>query len=175
MSDNLKLYKINTNYINYLKKFQRHIWENKENHKTRPYVGIVLEINNYKYYAPLSSPKSKHISMKERLDFIKINHKNELKCVINLNNIIPINDSDITLIDIDNEEEQYSNLLKVEIQEIRKKQKTIIYNSKILYNKVTIHKKDNLKLVEICYDFLLLEQKMHEYQLYKEEISSIDT
>ncbi|MCR5388003.1 MAG: type III toxin-antitoxin system ToxN/AbiQ family toxin, partial [Lachnospiraceae bacterium] len=38
----------------------------------RKYIGIVLEINSFKYFAPLSSFKSKHKKMDEGVDFIKI-------------------------------------------------------------------------------------------------------
>lgn len=41
--------------------------------ETRPYIGVLLEINNkIKYFAPLSSPKIKHRNMKTQIDFIKI-------------------------------------------------------------------------------------------------------
>ncbi|QGZ99420.1 type III toxin-antitoxin system ToxN/AbiQ family toxin [Dehalobacter restrictus] len=165
MTDNLKLYVVDTQYINYLKQFQEHIWDNDDKGKIRPYIGILIPLNNFNYYAPLSSPKQKHDSMKDRLDFIRIDHKNELKCVINLNNIIPVNDFSISLLDIENEEELYRNLLNTELIEIRKKQHTIINNSGILYNKITRHIKDNPKLANICYDFKLLEEKCNEYRL----------
>jgi protein AbiQ len=170
MNTNLKLYTINTDYINYLKRFQHHIWDNEEKSRLRPYVGIVFEIDKYKYYAPLSSPKQKHDKMRDGLDFIKIEYKNELKCVINLNNMIPVDDSDLSLIDIENEESLYANLLSVEIIGIRKKKDIICNNARILHNKVTKHRneKHNEKLIQICYNFLFLEQNMSEYIELKE-------
>ncbi len=36
-----------------------------------PFVGIVFSINGYKYYAPLTSPKPKHLAMKNQIDFLK--------------------------------------------------------------------------------------------------------
>jgi protein AbiQ len=169
-NENLKLYKVDTDYINYLKNYQHHIWDNEDKKNVRPYVGIILTLNNYKYYAPLSSPKPKHQLMTDRLDFIRIDHKNELKCVINLNNMIPVDDSNIALIDIDNEDEPYRSLLITEIIQIRKKQKLIQNNARILYNKVTKHADENPKLVRICYDFNLLEQKCKEYQELKQTL-----
>jgi hypothetical protein len=44
MNTNLKLYTINTDYINYLKRFQHHIWDNEEKSRLRPYVGVILHI-----------------------------------------------------------------------------------------------------------------------------------
>ncbi len=108
--------------------------------------------------------------MKDRLDFIKIEYKNELKCVINLNNMIPVDDSDLSLIDLENEEPLYASLLSVEIIGIRKKTDTISNNARILYNKVTRHRneKHNERLIHICYNFMFLEQKMSEYIELKE-------
>jgi len=82
----MKLYTIDTAYIRYLQKFQAHIYDNIENNRLRPYVGVVLAINNHKYYAPLTSPKQKHHSMSDRLDFIRLEHKGKLIAVVNLNN-----------------------------------------------------------------------------------------
>ena len=84
------LYTIDTDYIEFLAKYQEHIWNNEENQRLRPYVGIVLDIGNFKYYSPLSSPKPKHLHMRDRLDFIRLEYKGILKGVINLNNIIPV-------------------------------------------------------------------------------------
>lgn len=52
----------------------------------RPFLGIVLTINDFSYYAPLTSPKPKHIKMKDQIDFIKINDGHW--GAINLNNMI---------------------------------------------------------------------------------------
>ena len=49
----------------------------------RPFVGVVLDIRGFSYYAPLSSPNEKHKRMKNQLDFIKIDNGN--LGVINLN------------------------------------------------------------------------------------------
>ena len=49
----------------------------------RKYIGTVLEINGFFYFAPLFSFKSKHKKMKESVDFIKIKDY----AVININNI----------------------------------------------------------------------------------------
>ena len=53
----------------------------------RPYIGVLFEIDRKKYLAPLSSPKPKHLTMKNSLDFVKINQGKF--GVINLNNMFP--------------------------------------------------------------------------------------
>lgn len=67
----LKLYFIDTNYINYLRKYDKRVAYNKV--PSRPYVGVVYMYNNFNYFAPLSSPKPKHIQLKDNaLDIFKI-------------------------------------------------------------------------------------------------------
>ena len=169
METELKLYTVSSAYLNYLKDHQKHMWDNEEKGRLRPYIGILITINDFKYYAPLSSPKPKHAGWKDRLDFIRIDYKGELKCVVNLNNIIPVHDDDIFLIDIDKEEEKYANLLNVEMIEIRKKKAIIINNAKSLYEKITKHKADNAKLALFCYNFNLLEEKLKHYIIIKQK------
>ena len=67
----LKIYYIDNNYINYLRKFDNRVAYNKS--KARPYVGVVYTFNNQTYFAPLSSPKPKHLTMKNirnKINFI---------------------------------------------------------------------------------------------------------
>lgn len=70
----IKIYEVNLGYIDYLVPYAPHLFHNKQigQHNERKYVGIVLDINNMKYFAPLSSFKSKHEKMKNGLDFLKI-------------------------------------------------------------------------------------------------------
>jgi protein AbiQ len=149
-----------------LKKFQVGIWENEDKSRLRPYAGIVLHVGDNKYYVPLSSPKPKHMKMQDRLDFIRLEHKNQLRGVLNLNNMIPVNDSLVKRIEIDSITDSfYRNLLSMEIVDIRRKQAVIRRNAIIIYNKTTKYKDEpqNQRLVSVCYDFLLLEQKLQEY------------
>lgn len=69
---NLKLYYIDERYINYLRQFDKNVAYNKKT--TRPYIGIVYTYNNYNYFAPLASPKLKHLNIltQRQLIFIKL-------------------------------------------------------------------------------------------------------
>ncbi|WP_049962384.1 type III toxin-antitoxin system ToxN/AbiQ family toxin [Oribacterium sp. FC2011] len=78
----LKLYEVDSQYVKYLSAFQEHIFFSDEDKSSRKYIGIVLEINGFKYFAPLSSFKSKHKKMSESVDFVKIKDY----AVININN-----------------------------------------------------------------------------------------
>lgn len=74
MKDNKKLklgklnfYIVDDNYIKYLSKFDKHIAYNKE--QKRPYIGVVIIVNDCYYFAPLFSPKQKHKTYKSNLTF----------------------------------------------------------------------------------------------------------
>ena len=68
----LALYTINTTFVSELSQIDPKVMSNIGKKETRPFVGILITIGELKYLAPLSSPKNKHKSMKNNLDFIKI-------------------------------------------------------------------------------------------------------
>lgn len=104
----MQFYNVTNDYINFLKKYDSKVLDNKKEH--RPYVGIVLEINDIKYYAPLSSPKPKHKHMKNSKDFWKIHQG--IYGAINFNNMIPVLDKALLLININSlTDEKYKRLL----------------------------------------------------------------
>ena len=84
--DNLRFYHINDDYIAYLSESQRYIWFNKEDKHTRPYLGVIFIINDYKYYVPLCSYKEhKHGGLVDRLDLKIIFDKGRKIAVFNGN------------------------------------------------------------------------------------------
>ncbi len=85
---NLRFYEIDNQYIDYLSAFEPHFFHKKQpgQQNERKYIGILLQIHNMDYFAPLSSFKTKHAKMKESVDFIKIKDY----AVLNLNNMFPV-------------------------------------------------------------------------------------
>lgn len=122
-------------------------------------IGIVLIVDDMKYFAPLSSYKPKRNKMKNGLDFIKIGNY----AVININNMFPVPDSEYTYVDIKEiKNEQYRKLLMTEYRIIKKLQDKIKKNARELYK----HKKEKgmtTTLAKRCNDFILLEEKCREY------------
>lgn len=114
----------------------------------------------------MSSPKEKHKKMKDGLDFIKILHKNEIKGVLNLNNIIPVNDDNIELVNINAESKEYRDLLNLQVIFIRKNKERILKNARSIYNKITRYKSENRRLAKRCYDFKRLENEMNIYKKF---------
>ena len=101
MNSKLKLYSVSDKYINYLRKYDSKVYDNKvtnRNHK-RKYLGVVLNINNYNYFIPLSSPKKTDylngIIRKDTSTIIRIHNSNELFGTLRLSNMIPVPNDEI--------------------------------------------------------------------------------
>ena len=154
----MKLVIVQEDYIQYLKQYSKDVKENKNS--SRPYVGIILKVGNQHYFAPLASPKPKHKTMDDKLDFIKIK-KGELGA-INLNNMIPIPIFLTREIDLLKYDKKYQTLLKDQINWINRNDKKLLKNSLKLYTLIT--KKKNTIFHKRCNNFKLLEEKSLDYQ-----------
>lgn len=55
----MKIYSVSDRYIEYLRKEEPNVYSNKINARThtRKYIGVVIQMNHYNYYIPMSSPK----------------------------------------------------------------------------------------------------------------------
>jgi len=98
---NLKIVRVNSNYCDYLRKYDNKVAYNKNEKELRPFIGILFKIEMCEYFAPLSSPKPKHKNMKNTLDFFKI--KNGELGAVNFNNMIPVNKNNYSLVDLNKE------------------------------------------------------------------------
>jgi protein AbiQ len=160
--DNLKIYEVKNEYIDYLLPYAPHLFKNKKKgqNNERKYIGVVLEINGMKYFAPLSSFKEKHKKMKDGLDFLKVKNY----AVININNMFPVPDSEYIYIDIDKEKDiRYKSLLRAEYRFIKSIQEKIRKNAVLVYN----HKLKNgstTPLSKRCNDFVILEAACKKYK-----------
>lgn len=156
----MKFYHIKEDFITYLRQFDTKVAENKN--QTRPYVGIVLEVNSVKYYAPFSSPKPKHKKMKNGKEFRKIN--NGLYGAINFNNMIPVLDSALIEIDIANiTDVKYRRLLQNQYNSIKSDEKGILRTAENL-RKLLFDEERNLSeydriIKQRCCNLVLLEEK----------------
>ena len=93
MKESLILVMFDTEYCNYLRKFYNKVPYNYNEKELRPCVGVLFEVNDCKYFAPLSSPKPKHLKLKSKLDFLKID--NGKLGAINFNNMLPVTKNNI--------------------------------------------------------------------------------
>ena len=159
MRKSIRIDEVRNEYIEYLSSYQKHISTQTDQNFKRKYIGIVLEVSGIKYFAPLSSFKDKHKKMKESVDFIKIKDY----AVINLNNMIPVPDSQIVNININKEKNaSYRYLLQAESREVNRQKNRIRKNAEIVYS----HKKHNgvsTPLAKRTNDFELLEKLSKKY------------
>ena len=165
----LDIYKVDINYIAYLKSFDNDVCEPKDQNKMRPYIGVIaLESEYFYYFAPLTSKTNKP-------DYycIKIRNKNNIVIGgIRINNMIPIkkeynnlfNRVDIKALMNSNDKYNvlYGNLLLQEFNYIRKEKvtKAIVTKAKYFYHNY----KYNRSLQKLCCNFPLLEELAIRYK-----------
>jgi len=163
--DNLILVRLDTEYCDYLRQFDDKVPYNYNEKELRPFVGVLFEVYNCMYFAPLSSPKVKHLKLKTKLDFLKID--NGKLGAINFNNMLPVTEKNIVKLDLDkecltNSEEKYIKLLKEQIYWLNRNDEKIYGRSKKLYDKYVSGKLDS-SITKRCCNFKLLEEKCIEY------------
>lgn len=167
----LCLFVVSDRYIEYLKNSFKTIYSKKNEKYQRKYVGVVLEINQFKYYVPLSSPKpsdykivnGKQIIRKSIIPIMRIIVKNnkgidELKGTLRFSNMIPVPDSELVKYDIRAEQNPlYKDLVKNQLSFIQKNRDMIKNNVKMLYQQ---KRKGNshVSYVDMSLDFQYLEE-----------------
>ena len=170
--DKLKLYTLSQPYYQYISQFDAKVPHTSVGKESRPFIGIVLHFNDVSYFAPLTSPKQKHLTMKNAIDFHRI-QEGQLGA-INFNNMIPIPSDEAKEIDLNisigmsTDELNYKNLLK-------NQKNWCDGNVDVLMNKAkhlreTIETTENEKLLRRCCDFKLLEEKCLEYSVKQKEL-----
>ena len=164
MYKSFKIVKVDSKYCNYLRKYDDKVVYNEGSKDLRPFIGVLFEVNNCEYFAPLSSPKPKHKKLKNTLDLIKI--KDGEYGVVNFNNMIPVLNNYIEF-DLNkktsNKKEMFRiELLRNQLRWLTSNKKEIMTKSKLLYN---LYKNDKLpkNVKDRCCNFPLLEQKCVEY------------
>ena len=70
---NLKFFCVDKGYCDFLRQTDPCVPYVHDEKNTRPFVGVLLSVNEIDYFAPLSSPKPKNKRMKNQIDFLKIN------------------------------------------------------------------------------------------------------
>lgn len=171
----MKLYSISDEYINYLRTFECKVYDNKEDARkvTRKYLGIVLKINDFNYYVPMSSPKtSDYINNEIRKSIIPIiriisheekNKKYSLKGTLRIGNMIPVPNSELIPYDVNAEtNKNYQILIKKELTFIEKNESLIIKYAKVLYNQKLNNY--NIPYLNSVVDFKMLEDKCKNYK-----------
>lgn len=168
----MKLFTIKDEYLEYLKKFDKHVLNNKgESYtKSRKYLGVLLEINGCKYIAPLSSPSKSYdyINGKIRKSIVPVIRmaisETELLGTIKLGCMIPVYDEKIIeYYEVKNENDiKYKKLVLKELEFIYKNKELIIKNANKLYKQKCMNL--NIGYIRNTVNFKLLEEKAKEYK-----------
>ena len=156
----LKMYIIDDKYIEYLRKYDSKVAYNKS--FKRPYIGVLIIQNKQKYFAPLSSPKPKHIKLNNRaIDIWKIN--NGKLGVININNMIPCPTQVLTEAIPIIKDEKYKKLLENQLSSINADRDILLNRIERFINRYNENNLDD-KVLKRCCDFKLLEKKCYEWK-----------
>lgn len=159
MNNSFKLVKIDSKYCDYLRQFDDKVPYNKDKKELRPFVGILFQIHDCEYFAPLTSPKPKHLKMKNTLDFFKIDDGK--LGAINFNNMLPVMNQNYSIITFDSDK-KYNELLLHQLEWLNENHRQIRKTSRTLYN---LYNSDNLipSIKNRCCNFKLLEEKCSMY------------
>ena len=193
--EQFKLYSVSDEYVEWLRKDFPNVYSNKINSRThtRKYLGVVLQIGQYNYYVPMSSPKdsdyqiagANKVIKKSIVPIIRIVVKNsagekELKGTLRISHMIPVPESELELYDLENEsDDTYKDLVQNEMIFIRKNREKIDSNAKLLYrqkiaNDTTagyVKSALDYKALEVLCD-LFKENKMNEKVNGNSEVES---
>jgi protein AbiQ len=119
--------------------------------------GIVMEIGNYHYFAPITS-----FNKKQQTNMLIKNINGDVVSSIRFCFMIPVPLTLVTVKNIANEpDKRYRRLLNEELAYCRKNANTIYRLAKYTYNKV-INDKDPLAIKNCC-DFTTLEKACDSY------------
>lgn len=167
----LNLYSVSDKYINYLRQFDDKIYDNKEEIRTheRKYLGVVLTVNEFNYYIPMSSPKNsdyidinKKIIRKDTKTIIRIYEGNRLYGTLRISNMIPVPITELEPYMVSNETDlKYKEVILGELRYINNNSNRIIKYAKIVYNQKI--KNMDIGYIKNTVNFKLLEEKLKEW------------
>jgi protein AbiQ len=150
----LKFYDIDENYINYLKAFDRQVPDVRYSKFNKFFCGIVLQVGQYDYFAPVTS-----LTKQQRTNFL-IRDKGRVIGSIRFSFMIPAFPEVLILKDFSKQPQSYRDLLNAEIKYCNQNVDKIYKKAKQVYK---IGTNINHPLSYTCCDFNLLEQKSVGY------------
>jgi len=153
-----RFYHIKEKYIRFLHSGDYRVQYNKG--QKRPYVGIVLIINELKYYVPLESPKPNHSKIKNGGAVLKLD-EGKLG-IMGFNNMIPVPNEALLNFDFqDIEDEKYKLLLTNQLDFCNRNKELIYTRANTTYKKAV---SGNVPYyAQYCCDFKKLEKMCRDY------------
>lgn len=165
MNEEFMIYDVDYEYRKYL-----YNYDNRVNLKAnRRYTGIIIILDHYKYFVPLTSRPLRNDGKKRnsRTTVEIYDEQNELIAALLINNMIPVPDDCFELVDIPNDKDKdylNSEYIYIRRSEVRKE---IMHKVEKVYRQVKLNQ-DSF-MARFCCDFNLLEQKCDGY-IWKKSI-----
>ena len=181
--ENLGLYNIDTDYLRYLNGIEPEVqFTQEKNYEQKPFLGILVTINTYSYFIPLTSGKPKHAKWKnvgpahyliyeqvkktelrKRDIFKSISETAALKifAALDLKKMIPVADGLYSRIEFAKlEDQKYADLLEKEYRFCQKIQDGILSKVTQIYRE----QKETGKVYPMYCNFSRLEDACNQYQ-----------
>ena len=171
MKEDNVFYIVSDEYISYLLQIDNHVMENKPDERMyhRKYVGILTEINRFKYFVPMSSPKDKDYKngkiKKNNLTTIYIKNKEKLYGTLRFNCMIPVPESELSTYKINDEGDfSYKMLMLAEYHFCKDNRDKIEKTAKNLYAKKNTLDDTIFPLGRIVINFKKVEEGCRNYK-----------
>lgn len=169
----LNLYSVSDKYIKYLRQFDNKIYDNKEENRIheRKYLGIVLTLNEFNYYIPMSSPKkSDYIDFENKKirndtkTIIRIHDGRRLYGTLRISNMIPVPITELEPYMLSSEKDlKYKEVILGELRYINNNSNKIVKYAKTVYNQKV--KSIDIGYIKNTVDFKLLEEKLKQWNV----------
>ena len=167
---------ISEEYVSLLQKQDREVKDTIKDKKTRPYVGILFTIDKRNYFAPLTTRKPKHETMKDNRDItILRNRQNECLGAIDFAKMIPVPDSQLEKINFAKRKETHPksfNTLLNQLYVVNKMKPLLVEKAEKLYQQY-IDKTLPKKIRKHCVNFEKAN-KVHDRWIERENIYKKD-
>lgn len=154
----LKFYNIDENYLNYLHDYDYRVPLHNYLEHNKFYCGIVLEIDKFKYFTPVSS-----FNQKQSTNILIIDN-GEVKGSLRFCFMIPVIDNVISEKDFSKEDKNYRDLLEKEYRFCKENEEQIKARALKVYK---IGTSLNHPLKKTCCDFKKLEEISLDYNKEK--------
>ena len=145
--------------------------QNKPEERTyhRKYVGILTEINGFKYFVPMSSPKNKDYEngkiKKNNLTTIYMKNKEKLYGTLRFNSMIPVPQTELFVYRINDEGDfNYKMLMLAEYNFCKDNMEKIEKTAKNLYEKKCSLDEKDFPVGKIVIDFKKVEEACIRYK-----------
>lgn len=167
----LSLYLVDMKYIRNLAHADSHVMSVSPQigKSTRPFIGVIVICDEKQYCVPLSSPKEKHKTMKNDVDFMRIFDGEKLIAVLNFSEMIPVRQDVIQPLNMrpsprdDEKTKHYKKITAKQLSFCQKNQDAIVRKANRLYDLITSGK-GSINLQKRCCDFVRLESVLARYK-----------